>query len=144
VLSFDVEPGENGSALVAWRDDETPTGSGGGRVSDTLVRLGGGGDPRVLVEEAGGAGAPDLLPGWISLASVRGATRIAAMSPSGELLEPVEPEPSLGTGEPIAATRDAILWARPLGKTMRLSVVRCRQRVAADAGAESGAGDGGR
>lgn len=144
VLSFDLELGENGNALVAWRDDETPTGSGGGRVSDTLVRLGGGGDPRVLVEEAGGTGAPDLLPGWISLASVNGATRVAAMSPAGELLEALEPEPSLGTGEPIAATREAILWARPLGKAMRLSVVRCQQRAVVGAGVDAGAGDAAR
>lgn len=135
VLSFDLELGENGSALLAWRDDDTPSGSSGGRVSSALVRLGGGGEPRVLVEEAGSAGAPDLLPGWISLASVNGATRIAAMTPSGDLLDELAPEPSLGTGEPIAATADRILWARPMGKAMRLSVVRCRPRAAADAGA---------
>jgi len=142
VLSFDLELGENGSALLAFRDDDTPTGSSGGKVSVALVRLGGGGEPRVLVEEAGSAGAPDLLPGWISLASVNGATRLAAMTPAGELLDELAPEPSLGTGEPIAATTDRILWARPMGKAMRLSVVRCRQRIAVDAGA-SEAGDGG-
>ena len=59
-------PRTEGNALVAVRDDDTPTGSSGGKVSSVLVRLGGGADPRVLVEEAGAAGAPDLLPGWIS------------------------------------------------------------------------------
>jgi len=130
VLSFDLEPGENGNALVAWRDDDTPTGSSGGKVSATVVRLGGGGEPHVLVEAAGGAGAPDLLPGWISLASVNGATRLAAITPEGALLDDLAPEPTLGAGEPIAATGDAILWARPLGKAMRLAVVRCRPRAA--------------
>jgi hypothetical protein len=138
VLSFDLALGENGNALVAFRDDDVPTGSGGGKVSATLVRLGGGSDPHVLVEEAGNTGAPTLLPGWISLASVNGATRIAAMTPSGELLDALAAEPSLGAGEPIAATRDVVLWARPLGKAMRLSVVRCRQRASGDAGAEPG------
>ncbi len=134
VLSFDLGLGENGNALVAWRDDDTPTGSSGGRVSAALVRLGGGGEPHVLVESAGGAGAPDLLPGWISLASVNGPTRLAALTPAGELVDTLAPEPSLGAGEPVAATADAILWARPLGKAMRLSVVRCRQRVGPDGG----------
>ncbi len=134
VLSFDLELGENGSALLAWRDDDTPSGSSGGKVSASLVRLGGGGEPRVLVEEAGSAGVPDLLPGWLSLASVNGATRLAAMTPSGELVDELAAEPSLGTGEPLAATADRIFWARPLGKAMRLSVVRCRPRPAADAG----------
>jgi hypothetical protein len=128
VLAFDLEPAENGSVLAAFRDDETPTGSSGGKVSSVLVRLGGGTEPRVL-EESGTTGVPDLLPGWISLASVNGPTRLAAMSPSGELLDPLAPEPSLGAGEPLAATAEAILWARPMGKAMRLSVVRCRPRA---------------
>jgi hypothetical protein len=142
VLTFDLTLGENGSALAAWRDDDTPTGSSGGRLSSVLVRLGGVGEARVLLEEAGGAGAPDLLPGWLSLASVNGPTRIAAMTPAGELLDDFGPEPSLGTGVPIAATRDAILWARPMGRAMRLSVMRCRQR-AAGSSVDAGAGDGG-
>jgi hypothetical protein len=130
VLSFDLELGENGNAIAAWRDDDTPTGSSGGKVSAAVVRLGGGGEPRVLVEAAGGAGAPDLLPGWISLASVNGPTRIAAMTPAGELLDDLAPEPSLGAGEPLAANGDVVLWARPMGKAMRLSVVRCQKRSA--------------
>jgi hypothetical protein len=132
VLSFDLTPGENGSVLAAFRDDDTPTGSSGGKVSDALIKLGGIGDPRVLVEAAGSAGAPVLLPGWISLASVNGATRIAALTPGGELVDDLAPDPALGTGEPIAARGDAILWARPLGKAMRLAVVRCQPRAAPD------------
>jgi hypothetical protein len=40
VLAFDLELGEGGSALLAFRDDDTPTGSSGGKVSTALVRLG--------------------------------------------------------------------------------------------------------
>jgi hypothetical protein len=134
VLSFDLAPGDNGNVLVAWRDDDTPTGSSGGTVSAALVRLGGGGDPHVMAESAGGASAPNLLPGWLSLASVSGPTRLAALTPTGEILDALAPEPSLGAGEPIAATVDAILWARPLGKAIRLSVVRCQKRAVADGG----------
>ncbi|MFT3774997.1 MAG: hypothetical protein QM820_57345 [Minicystis sp.] len=146
VLGYDLELGDDGGALVAWRDDDTPTGSAGGRLLATLVRLGGVGEARVLAEETASAGMPDLLPGWISLASVSGATRIAALSPRGELIDDLAPEKSLGAGVPVAATKDAILWARPMGKPMRLSVVRCKQRPveASDAGgSDSGAGDGG-
>jgi len=74
------------------------------------------------------------LPGWLSVPSNSGATRIAALSPRGELLDDLGPERSLGAGVPVAATRDAILWARPMGKPMRLSVVRCTPRPAGDAG----------
>ena len=134
VLAFDLAQGEDGGALLAWRDDDTPTGSSGGRLSVALVKLGGAIDARV-VDEAGGAGTPALLPGWISLASPSGLTRIAALSPRGELMDELAPEASLGAGEPIAATREAILWARPMGKAMRLEVVRCVERPPGDAGA---------
>lgn len=139
-LAFDLELGEDGGAIVAWRDDDTPTGSTGGRLFSTLARLGGVAEPRVLAEETSAAGEPDLLPGWISIAGVSGATRIAALSPRGELLDDLAPEKSLGAGVPVAATRDAILWARPMGKPMRLSVVQCKARPAAGAAAEGDAG----
>ncbi|APR84903.1 Hypothetical protein A7982_10252 [Minicystis rosea] len=146
VLGYDLELGDDGGALLAYRDDDTPTGSNGGRLLATLARLGGGNEARVLAEETAAAGMPDLLPGWISLASVNGATRIAALSPRGELLDDLAPEKSLGIGVPVAATRDAILWARPMGKPMRLAVVRCKQRpveATSDAGAkDASAGDG--
>jgi hypothetical protein len=139
VVSFDLAIADNGSALVAWRDDDGPTGAGGGKVSAILVRLGGGGEAHILAEH-GGTGAPDLLPGWISLASVSGPTRIAALSPSGGLLDDLAPEPTLGAGEPVAASGSAILWARPAGRAMRLSVVRCaRREPSADAGSDAAA-----
>jgi hypothetical protein len=127
VVSFDLAPADNGNALVAWREDDAPTGASGGKVSVALMRLGGGGEPHVLSEKEGGTGAPDLLPGWISIASVNGPTRMAALSATGGLLDDLAPETSLGAGEPVAASQDAILWARPAGKAMRLSVLRCQR-----------------
>src|SRR5262249_23638556 len=50
-LSFDLELGDGGGALIAWRDDDTPTGSGGGKLSSVLVRPGGAEEARVLAEE---------------------------------------------------------------------------------------------
>lgn len=148
-LAFDLELGDDGGAIVAWRDDDTPAGATGGRLHAALARLSGVGEAHVLAEDTGTAGVPDLLPGWISIASVSGATRIAAIDAQGQLLEVLAPEPSLGAGEPIAATKDAILWARPAGKAMRLGVVRCAPRGVSDppkAGAqgETKAGDAGR
>src|SRR6185437_2794107 len=45
VTAFDLAPGDNGNALIAYRDEDGPTGAGGGRVSAVLVQLGGGGTP---------------------------------------------------------------------------------------------------
>ncbi len=124
-LSFDLELGDDGGALVAWRDDDTPMGSSGGRVSSVWAQLGGAIETHLLVEESLGAGVPDMLPGWLSVSGVSGVTRIAAVDGKGALTGPFAPEPLLGQGEPIAATRDAVLIARPAGKAMRLGVVRC-------------------
>jgi hypothetical protein len=124
-LAFDIELGDGGAALIAWRDDDTPTGSSGGRLSSAWVLPGGGIETHVLAEESLGAGVPDLLPGWLAVGGASGATRIALITPKGELKGTLDPEPSLGTGEPIAATVDRMLVARPSGKAMRLSIVRC-------------------
>lgn len=132
-LSFDLELGDDGAALVAWRDDDTPMGSSGGRISSAWVQLGGAIETHLLVEESLGAGVPDLLPGWLSVSGVSGATRLASVDGKGALTGPFAPELSLGQGEPIAATRDAVLIARPAGKAMRLSVVRCSAAAPAPA-----------
>jgi len=124
-LAFDIELGEDGALIVAWRDDDTPTGSIGGRLSTALVRLGGSASANVVAEESAGAGVPDVIPGWLIVSGMSGVTRMAAMTPKGEVTSPLAPEPSLGSGEPIAAQRDAILLSRPAGRAMRLSVIRC-------------------
>jgi hypothetical protein len=129
-LAFDLELGEDGAALLAWRDDDTPTGSTGGRLSSALVRLGGAIEVHVLAEESFGAGVPDLLPGWLVVGGL-GATKLATIDLRGVLTSGLDPEPSLGTGEPLAATKDAILIAQPAGKAMRLGVVHCAASPAA-------------
>jgi hypothetical protein len=146
VLAYDVEVGEDGAAVVAFRDDDTPSGSSGGRVGLVAVKLGGAGEPRVVAEEGVGAGVPELLPGWLTVASLSGPLRLAPVTPAGDLAGALSPEASLGVGgEVLAATREALLVARPAGKAMKLSVTRCAQgnseapAGAGDAGAEGGA-----
>jgi hypothetical protein len=92
-----------------------------------------------VAEETTSSGVPDLLPGWLSLSSLSGATRLAPFGPKGELLGELRPEPELGNGEILAATRAELLIARPAGKAMKLSVMRCvPDEVLPDAGAEAG------
>ncbi|WP_206079435.1 hypothetical protein [Polyangium spumosum] len=124
-LAFDVEPSEDGGMVVTYRDDDTPSGSSGGRVMSVWVRLSGVGEAKLLTEEPGSAGVPDLMPGWLSVSSLSGATRIGTMTPRGELVGELRPEPLLGNGEVLAATQAALLVARPAGKAMKLSVMQC-------------------
>jgi hypothetical protein len=155
VLAYDMTLGQDDGAIVAFRDDDTPSGSSGGRVSAVLVRLGGVGEPRAVAgvdrgerdpsappdaDHGLGAGVPALLrgtadhgagearavsPAWLAIANASGATQIAALDPKGELVDDLRAEPTLGRGEPIAALADALLVAHPAGKAMTLAVLRC-------------------
>jgi hypothetical protein len=133
VLAFDAEAGEGGGVVLAYRDDDTPTGSSGGRVSAVFASLGGAGEPRLVADEDVGAGVPDLLPGWIAVSDLRGPKRLAPMSARGEPLSALDPERSIGAGDPIAASGDLVLVARPTGRAMRLEVLRCAAAPAAPA-----------
>ena len=124
-LAFDIEASEDGGMLVAYRDDDTPSGSTGGKVMTVLVRLSGLGEAQLVTDEGTSTGVPDLLPGWMAIASLSGATRIGPISAKGELLGELRREVELGNGEVLAGTRASLLVARPAGKAMKLSVLEC-------------------
>ena len=130
VVSFDVGPGAGGSLLVAWRDEDSPTGAAGGPVRVAQITSGGLGEARLVASELPADGAPSLLEGWLALSTLRGPDLLGRLGPDGALLEDVLPEPSLGRGEPIAARGDRLLLAEPDGKAMRLRVVACGARPA--------------
>ncbi|WP_437297052.1 hypothetical protein [Sorangium sp. So ce426] len=149
VLAYDLTLGDDDGLILAFRDDDTPSGSIGGRISAVLVRLGGASEPRVLVggdreqdapPEAAlglGAGVPALVPGargpakaagaaaWLAIANASGPTQLATLTARGELDGGLQAEPALGRGEPIAASADALLVAHPAGKAMKLALLRC-------------------
>ena len=124
-VSFDIEAADGGGALLLVRDDDVPSGASGGRLTITFVSQSGISEARLVSDESESTGIPTLLYGWLAVASGTGATRIAPIGPRGELLGELLTEPSLGSGQPVASANDRILWARPAGKEMRLSVVRC-------------------
>lgn len=124
-LAFDIEASDDGGMILAYRDDDTPSGSTGGKVMTIWVRLSGVGEPQLVTEESNSTGVPDLLPGWMAIASLSGATRLGPLSAKGELLGELRREPEIGNGEVLAATKASLLIARPAGKAMKLSVVEC-------------------
>ena len=125
VQAFDMKIGAGGAALVAYRDDDTPTGSSGGRLGAVLVKPDGAVEPHPYKDEVSALGAPTILPGWLALSGLNGRTYLAALAPTGELLEPLEIEPVFGNGQPRAAKDGIILVARPAGKSMRLTPLKC-------------------
>jgi hypothetical protein len=126
VLVFDIAPADEGAALLVYRYDDTPIGSAGGQVMRTVVRAQRVDPPAVLVEgDEVGAGVPSVRGGWLAVTDAADVTRLAPIRANGELVAPLRAEPDIGTGEPIAAAGDRMLVARPAGRAVKLSVVRC-------------------
>lgn len=140
VLVYDVAEGRDGAAIVMWRDDDTPSGSIGGKLMRALVRMGGVDGPDVMDGEALGTGAPNLMPGWLAIADAATPTRIVPLGPDGAFLDRVASEPLLGNGEPVAARGDTLLLARPSGLAVRLLVGKCSREIR-DAGAPDAAAE---
>ena len=137
VLGFDLEPGRDGVALLAWRDDDTAPGAEQRSVHLAPVKPDGGVDKNVLYDESVGAGVPSLLvdatpkdrdaPGvWLALDSVSDATRIGALGPSGALLDVLGSEPVIRSGDPLLIAGGRWLVAKSRGLASELFVVVCR------------------
>lgn len=125
VLAFDLAAQPGGELLLAVRDDDTPVGSSGGTVTLLRVSLSAVGEPIPVAAEEGGVGVPDLLPGWLALANIRGPMRLVPLDALGTPTGPLLPETAIGLGEIVAATGDVLLVAKPEGRALRLGTLRC-------------------
>jgi hypothetical protein len=129
VIAFDAISSDDGGELIIWREDDTPSGSAGGRVVRAAVHPSSVSAPAAVMEDDVGAGVPALLAGWVAIADAADATRIAPLSPSGELLAPPLADAWIGSGEPIAAAGETVLIAKPEGRVVKLLVGRCSRAV---------------
>lgn len=124
-LAFELDPAPDGGALVTWRDDDTPSGAHGGRVTSQLVTASGAGQEQTIAEEDVGAGVPTLLTGWVAVPNRDAELALAPMALDGQLSGELRVEPLLSDGQLIAAHEDVLLVARPAGQAIRLLTVRC-------------------
>lgn len=129
VLAFDLVAAPEGAVVIAWRDDDTPSGAQGGTVS--TMRVGASGEDQVqpVADEDVGAGVPVLLPGFIALPDATGHPRLAPMDAEGTLIGELRLEPALRGAQVLAAKGDIILGARPDGKAIALITARCDRTV---------------
>ncbi|MEB2311431.1 MAG: hypothetical protein OZ921_10825 [Sorangiineae bacterium] len=148
VLAFDLARAPDGGALLAWRDDESAPGAESRIVHLAHVAPSGAVRASVIDDEGVGAGVPSLLversappaggpAAWLTLAGVSDATRLAALGPSGSVVDRVDTEPLLRRAEPLALYGGALLVGEPKGLAMELSVISCSPGApeARDAGA---------
>jgi hypothetical protein len=140
VLAFDIAESEGG-VLVAWRDDDTPTGAQGGRAALVQVTAAGAVQTQPIEADDLGAGVPSLVGGWLALPGARGRQRLAPMQPSGELRGTPLDEPLVGVSEILAAHGDVFLLARPDGKAVALVTVRCTPNEGIELAPDAGASD---
>src|SRR6266542_2655254 len=125
VMVFDIAPAAESEALLVWRADDSPTGSAGGEVMRAVVRAARIDAPSILVPADVGAGVPSVLEGWLAVMDAAERTRLAPLSPAGELTAPLSAEPEIGSGEPLAGGSEALLVARPAGRAVKLMVLKC-------------------
>jgi hypothetical protein len=125
VLAFDLAAGPEGALVIAWRDDDTPSGAHGGAAATMLVGASGEGQVQPVAEDDVGAGVPVLLEGWIALPDAQGNPRLAPLAPDGALLGELRVEPALRSAQVLAAKGDVVLAARPAGKAIELVTARC-------------------
>ncbi|MBM4374885.1 MAG: hypothetical protein FJ095_07355 [Deltaproteobacteria bacterium] len=127
VLSFDIATTSDGSALVTWRDDDTPSGSQGGRVSVMTVSASGGTQAQVVAEHDVGAGVPSLLSGWLAIPNAAGKAMLAPLDADGTVAGDLRLEPAIGVGDPLVANGERILVATSAGTALDLGVVTCKR-----------------
>jgi hypothetical protein len=125
VIGYDLDDGDDGRAVLLYREDDTPAGSHGGRVKVVIAELGGVSEPRVIAEEGVGVGVPMLYSGWVVIHSLSGPVQLGAIGPRGDLVSELVPEVSLKLGEILTAHDDRFLVATPAGRAMKLGVARC-------------------
>jgi hypothetical protein len=131
VTSFDVGVSSEGNLIVAYRDDDAPTGGVGGQVHVVKVHMGGFGPSYEPPDPLPSDGIPSVLDGWLGVPTLNGPDFLARLGADGLPSEPPQREVSLGIGEPIAARGDQLLLADPDGRAMKLRVVTCGPRIVA-------------
>ncbi|HMJ14837.1 MAG TPA: hypothetical protein VK524_25670, partial [Polyangiaceae bacterium] len=132
-LVFDLAATSDGGALLAWRDDDTTPG-----VESRIVQLARvGADGKILRslidDDDVGAGVPSLVTGgmadasaWLALESVAQETRLAALGPSGSVLDELGAEPAVGNADVLALREGRLLVGRPRGLATELFVLTCK------------------
>ena len=125
VLAYDLKAVADDGLLLAWRDDDTPSGSGGGELSVLRIDLSGAGERQLVVRDDIGAGVPQLIGTWLAYANRRDELRLAHLDDRG-LIGNSPARPSLfARAQWLVGRGEDILLAHPRGTGVEFSLLRC-------------------
>ncbi len=136
VVVFDLAALADGSALIAVRSDDATPGAEGGAVLLARVGLDGAVTREAIEEDGIGPGAPSLIADarasgaaghlWLAIPGVGDEGALMAIGADGRPRDALTTEAALGRGEALARSGDDLLIALPRGRSVELSVQRCR------------------
>ncbi len=133
VVAYDLTALVDGSALLAWRDDEMSPG-----IESQVVHLGRLGldghlETYRIEDESIGVGAPQLLVDsaaasgdrvWLAVGGDR--TGIARLEPNGNPTSMIVGDADLGISNPLVRFENLLLVARQRGRAVDLEPLSCR------------------
>lgn len=135
IVAYDLAPLEDGSALLAWRDDENSPGVESQVVHLARVGLDGHVERFRLEDESIGVGAPQLLMdpkegadnrAWLAVGDAGEKVSLVKLQPSGMPTSVVAGDAELGAANPLARFGGTLLVARQRGKGVELEQLRCQ------------------
>lgn len=135
VLAYDVASDDQG-VLMAWRDDPTTLGVEAPVVHLASVKPDGSIEAESLEDEEFGAGAPVLLVErsrgklhpWLGVMGSDQVLRLSTVAEGPTLSPPAPLAKSHRLSEPLVRSAADLLLAKPRGRVVDLSVVRCEER----------------
>jgi len=134
VVAYDLATLQDGSALLAWRDDETSPG-----VESQVVRFGHLGlDGHIeyyrIEDDSIGVGAPQLLfdatmtdndRTWLAVGNTGERVSLVRLQANGKPSSAVVADADLGVSNPLVRYGGELLVARQQGKGVELEPLRC-------------------
>ncbi len=127
VLAYDLKAVADDGLLIAWRDDDTPSGSGGGELNVLRIDLSGVGERQLVVRDDIGAGVPQLVGSWLAYANRRDELRMAHLDDRGLVGDSLARPSLFPRAQWLVGRGDDILLVQPRGTGVEFSLLRCRQ-----------------
>ncbi len=134
VVSYSMGALPDGSAVLAYRDDDTAPGAERGAILIARVRLDGSSERHHIEDETIGPGFPWVLEDplatpedrlWLVVAGAGEAPRLARLDQNGAPISPLLADDRGVMADPLARSQGGVLVARSRGKAVEFERIAC-------------------